>query len=552
MIENDVRHTLHVSADVASVADTTRSTSAGGAVVDLHSAGATFHELRLITALPHETAEVLAGLSQARIVYRLSSAARSATASDVFYLEDPAGLTIHLLASDGAARACTEKVGEHATQRRHKAGAWDGSYDESIAGAAAWNWLAAATGASLLHNSSIAGVPAADSFATIERCSYAVWHDASASAAALLRFLLKSHGTLLKDALPRAASIEVSLDVSKGQTTVRVMSGVRGGGGGSDATIELPGPATKKDRVELGIVARQRRQLRDTEIRGMSTYLPKLDFKPFVIFYDQQLRPDSAMPGDAAVRHQVVGRGSHLKMTSSWSIPVANSSHFADLQRLAEQGCRFYGMYTLPKSHFFDRYELARHFPALDDSNGDSARAEAGLSEPSFALHGEQHLEAPEWSVRGWGSILLLSLSASQMAAEDEIVSVPMHGRYLSPTTGGAPQRRLLQPPVFFHACPLSDAAFDDDPWRTTGPSLLRRLFDDTTELRVFEQHAWQDGAQVGKFTTTLPVANAAQAQNVAWITIATILLGAAYIVLRALRRPPKIPGDAHATKKMQ
>ena len=105
------------------------------------------------------------------------------------------------------------------------------------------------------------------------------------------------------------------------------------------------------------------------------------------------------------------------------------------------QDCALHTYLTLPASLFPDKYQLsAPNFLASNNLRS------------IHSLTGETDLEAPIWAVSKWGSALLLELAPPETGSTQWNVDIPLHLRYLRPTSGG--ETPLFVPwPIVFWAC---------------------------------------------------------------------------------------------------
>lgn len=217
-----------------------------------------------------------------------------------------------------------------------------------------------------------------------------------------------------------------------------------------------------------------------------------------MVFFDQRLRPHSS--AQASFQSTIRGTGSHLTLEITPHYGNMNSTRI-----LSSKDCVSYVMAELPKSHFFDIYEL-----------------QGMESLVQVRVFGEQDLEKPIWSAHEWGSILLAEFP---MLDSDRGFKLPFHARYLHPHIGNIAEPALILAPQVFYACPLQDTAFEDNPWNAftmkedlIGPNQLLRFYDNTGPRN---------------FTLQLPAANASSTTTIVWMTILTILIGFGYIILQ-------------------
>lgn len=217
-----------------------------------------------------------------------------------------------------------------------------------------------------------------------------------------------------------------------------------------------------------------------------------------MVFFDQRLRPHSQ--SEASFQSTIRGTGSHLTLDIVPRYGNANTT-----RNLLSKGCTPYVMAELPKSHFFDIYELQNLEHLI-----------------SPRVFGEQDLEQPIWSTHGWGSFLITEF---RMHASETSLQIPFHARYLNPVPEDSARSSTILAPQVFYACPLQDSAFEDNPWNTY--SLKEDLIGPDHLFRFYRN----SGAR--NFTLQLPAAEASSTPIVLWMTILTILIGFIYVILQ-------------------
>lgn len=114
--------------------------------------------------------------------------------------------------------------------------------------------------------------------------------------------------------------------------------------------------------------------------------------------------------------------------------------------------CALHAHLTLPQVIFADRYQL----------NGDLFMDSHKLSALRY-ITDPVDLEAPEYALSTWGSILLLELAPPVSSSKREangpfIATIPLHLRYLKPSPSG--YRNVSIPvPVLFWACTAEEGS---------------------------------------------------------------------------------------------
>ncbi|KAK5090007.1 protease B nonderepressible form [Lithohypha guttulata] len=116
--------------------------------------------------------------------------------------------------------------------------------------------------------------------------------------------------------------------------------------------------------------------------------------------------------------------------------------------KAADSTCALHAYLTLPSTIFADEYA----FPTTDI---DPPFTEAHNIVSLRSLSGERDLEAPDYVIHKWGSAMLLELATPTSAQQIDTswdVTIPLHLRYLKPTSGGK-QHIEIPWPVVFWAC---------------------------------------------------------------------------------------------------
>lgn len=130
--------------------------------------------------------------------------------------------------------------------------------------------------------------------------------------------------------------------------------------------------------------------------------------------------------------------------------------------------CGLHTYLTLPSSIFADKYQLSTSDPLfLNSHNLLSLRS----------ISGETDLEAPDWVVPRWGSTLLLELatpessspeSSSHPASQLWDITIPLHLRYLHPSSSGTRPISIPWPTVFWACTTDSETETSVNPFDRT------------------------------------------------------------------------------------
>ncbi|RMZ78635.1 hypothetical protein DV738_g3828, partial [Chaetothyriales sp. CBS 135597] len=122
--------------------------------------------------------------------------------------------------------------------------------------------------------------------------------------------------------------------------------------------------------------------------------------------------------------------------------------------------CALHAYLTLPSTVFVDEYAFNKNDPLFGESHGIQA---------TRAIMGETDLEAPEYVVDKWGSIILLELRTNQSteaaAPSPPRVTIPLHLRYLPPSDNGTLSVDVPWPVVYWACTAEQDINFAVNPF---------------------------------------------------------------------------------------
>lgn len=451
-----LRHTLHTEKDIESYSD--HWSFAPDAFIIGQFDG--FYEARLTVSMPQETLDVLRGLQFVQLTYRQAGS----ELGDLFYSDLFDGLTVHL---------------RHDPKMSDKLTAFQGIKLLE-----------------LMTSQQLASPDKRSAFIQLTRSQ--LFYNATANARPLKTYLQKHYPDMEK-LLQSAEFVQVSMNCEAQTVSIRTIRY-------STAEQEIRIPNVLQNltqlRPELGIVRRQRRELPDSEFRGLSTYLgvqsddkEQRDFTQFTIFFDQRVQPHEQQA--LQYRSRLRGSGSHLTIQTDVTDNQLWASHVRQLQA---ESCSLHAIYALPKAYFFDIFEL-----------------QASMTD-KWQLFGEGDLEAPLWKISGWGSLAMVDIPLRVPFG----LNVPIHARYLPPNNGSRNEAVVIQPPKLFSRCPLPDAAFEDSPFDT--PTFLTSLLGEAEQFRFYNDVA------ANQFEAHIAVADANALKGVTVATLATVLLGTVWI----------------------
>ncbi|KAI4117227.1 MAG: hypothetical protein LQ345_002495 [Seirophora villosa] len=192
-----------------------------------------------------------------------------------------------------------------------------------------------------------------------------------------------------------------------------------------------------------------------------------------------------------------------------------------------EPACALHSYLTLPSSLFVDKYQLSS--PNLLASNNLHAIR---------ALSGETDLEAPDWRIKQWGSLVLLELALAppvqRRLKTPWHADVPLHLRYLSPTARGESQVDVPWPVVFW-ACPAEEGTkMSANPFDRVHVG-YDSLFGPRTMFYHFQPRPAINGGVLVE-QLTVPVLELGGTRWVESGTMGVVCLGAAWVVWKLTR----------------
>jgi PIG-X / PBN1 len=183
-------------------------------------------------------------------------------------------------------------------------------------------------------------------------------------------------------------------------------------------------------RVEVGVFGRGVGGDKDEiAVEGFRAVLGVHDeFEPVVFSFPHR---DHVLRGERGVTVLEPRVGSHpVLRTKLTGVNVPNNT-------LDGETCELFGLYTLPKEVFVDKYQLEQ-----------LAQFKSGGILRVAGLWGETDLEDPAYMTPGWGSVLLI-----EVPRDAHTVEVPLHFRYLEPVPGGGYTPVDFVSPEIFWAC---------------------------------------------------------------------------------------------------
>ncbi|KAJ2657405.1 protease B nonderepressible form [Coemansia sp. RSA 1200] len=276
--------------------------------------------------------------------------------------------------------------------------------------------------------------------------------------------------------------------------------------------------------------------------------LSKSDPKPRVIrvpdsFYAQHGTTPPLSSSTGGDGGSVVARTRDFRSFHPW-IQITAQASPQSTPHLATEQCRVETIQFLPRTYFFDPYQLDGI--AQEDSVGAMNRTQH---------YGPIELELPAESMPNWGSILVVSQAPHTGTLDIEI---PIHARYRLPVarvheqtvgyngepTGDSHIEVTLLPPLCAVVCPSAEARAGVKRKPLGGSSVFDDL-DDAGQPALFHELGLAPVSVLGAapdcdLLLRMPVGKAEHALVVQALTLATLLAGTAFIVYSVRRKARK------------
>lgn len=186
--------------------------------------------------------------------------------------------------------------------------------------------------------------------------------------------------------------------------------------------------------------------------------------------------------------------------------------------------CALHAYFTLPRTLFADKYQLADEL-FLGSKNLSALRY---MSQPV-------DLEAPEYVMDQWGSAVLLELSppTTRLQEPSWTAEVPLHLRYLAPSSGGYASIEVPYPVVFWACTTEEGTKFPASPFERVNLG-----YDGLFGPRTVFWHVKPQPVKAGGRLTTRIRAPVLDTDKAGWVsagTAAAVMLGFGWIVWKLL-----------------
>ena len=186
--------------------------------------------------------------------------------------------------------------------------------------------------------------------------------------------------------------------------------------------------------------------------------------------------------------------------------------------------CALHAYFIFPSYIFPDKYQLSSS-NLLAAKNLYSIRS----------LAGETDLEAPDWTIKQWGSSMLMELAPPPRShgSRNEAWSayVPLHLRYLQPEAGGRGTMELPWPVVFW-ACPAQEGTkMSANPFDRLNLG-FEGLFGPRTMFYHLTPHTNSETQNLIE-RLQIPVLDAEKLANAETGTVVVVMLGTIWLVAK-------------------
>lgn len=273
-------------------------------------------------------------------------------------------------------------------------------------------------------------------------------------------------------------------------------------------------------KVEVGILAEDKAPNMELHELGLSGLLTVLQpgSKPSPTLFTIPSRHRRAEGTFSANFLTPTGLHPTLKIALDSNVPPVEDSD-----------CSPYAYFTLPQSIFPDKYQLSSEL-FLNSKNLTALRY---VSESI-------DLEAPEYVTKVWGSTMLLELSPpTSSASEPWSVEVPLHLRYLAPSSGGFQNADSPYPAVFWACKAAEGTQFSTNPFDQAVLG-YDGLFDGHTAFWHVEPRPTSGDRLIN--TVAVPVLDLDKSAWVSRGTAVAVLIGFAWVVWKLVAGGTKPP----------
>ncbi|MCJ1361505.1 protease B nonderepressible form [Acarospora aff. strigata] len=271
------------------------------------------------------------------------------------------------------------------------------------------------------------------------------------------------------------------------------------------------------NRIEVGVLANE-----------TPTEPEELSLGGFLTVIGEDEKPNPTLFSFPSRHHPLVDPPEHTYsssfITPTGLHPTLRLTFPASAVNAPAPTCALHTYLTLPSSLFADRYQLSD--PVLLSSNN---------LRSVHSLTGETDLEAPDWTVKQWGSSMLLELSPPmprKLKSQTWHADIPLHLRYLPPTPGGFAEVHVPWPVVFWACTAEEGTKMSVNPFDRANLG-YDGLFGPRTMFYHLQPTAVGNGNGSLVETLRVPVLDAGKTEWVERGTVVVVLLGFLWVCWR-------------------
>lgn len=294
--------------------------------------------------------------------------------------------------------------------------------------------------------------------------------------------------------------------------------------------LQVVAPEATNHRVEVGILATDKPHGIEPHELGLSGSLTVLgqDKKPAATIFKfpaRHRRVEGASFSAAFLQPTGLHPTLQLRLHGASSASPPDLGGDGDDEGHSSSHCSLHAHLTLPRTVFADKYQLSDPL-FLSSKNLTALRY---ISQPV-------DLEAPDYTLKPWGSAALLELAPpppTTSGERDWTAEVPLHLRYMSPAPGGYRTAQVPHPAVFWACTTEEGTKFPASPFERVNLG-YDGLFGPRTVFWHVDPAA-ADGAAELLSELRVPVLDVDKSAWVSAGTAAVVLLGFGWVAWKLL-----------------
>ncbi|KAG9247044.1 PIG-X [Calycina marina] len=265
------------------------------------------------------------------------------------------------------------------------------------------------------------------------------------------------------------------------------------------------GGMTHRDRLEVGVLS-----------INQATEPEELSLGGFLTVVGEDKKPKATMFSFPARHHPFASSFAARWLQSTGLHPVLGLEIDDSTRPTDERACSLHTHLTLPRTVFADKYQLSDSL----------VLASKNLSAIHYSTPAVD-LEAPAYTLKTWGSSVLLELAPPSSPGESFTAQIPLHLRFLPPSNGTAGIAKIELPyPVVFWACVADEGSkFPINPF-----DKVNLGYDGLFGPKTMFYHLIPQGEKLVN-TINVPVLDLDQSRYVEMGTAATVVLGFGWVL---------------------